>query len=59
VISGGFEVAHEAFEAIDMIGMAAGDEVDTAFEKLERAAIDSQLEDWRKSLLIALLAMMD
>ena len=59
VISGGFEVAHEALEAIETIEQAGGDTVLAAFEKVERALGASGIQDWRKPLLDDLFEKFD
>jgi hypothetical protein len=51
VITGGFEVAHEALEAIETIEHVEGNEVRAAFEKVERVLGADGLQDWRRLLL--------
>lgn len=51
VVTGGFEVAHEALEAIETIEHVEGNDVRAAFEKVERARGNDVLEAWRRPLL--------
>jgi hypothetical protein len=51
VITGGFEVAHEALETIETIEHLESGDVRAAFEKVERALANDGLEDWRRPLL--------
>lgn len=51
VAAGGFEVAHEALEAIETIQHVEGGEARAALEKIESARGRDDLEDWRRPLL--------
>ena len=51
VVTGGFEVAHEALEAIETIEHVEGNDVRAAFEKVERALGTGDVQDWRRPLL--------
>jgi hypothetical protein len=51
VITGGFEVAHEALAAIETIEHVESSDVRAAFEKVERAFANDDLEGWRRPLL--------
>jgi hypothetical protein len=59
VVSGGFEVAHEALQAIETIEHVEGDGVHAAFKKVECALKANDIEDWRKPLLDDLLEKFD
>lgn len=59
VISGGFEVAHEALEAIETIEHVEGANVLAAFEAVSRALGTNGIQDWRKPLLDDLLEKFD
>ena len=51
VVTGGFEVAHEALEAIETIEHVEGNGVLAAFEKVDSALRTGGLQDWRRPLL--------
>lgn len=51
VVSAGFEVAHEALEAIETIEHAEGNDVSAAFAKVERTLGANDIHDWRRPLL--------
>jgi hypothetical protein len=51
VIQGNWEVAHEAFQIVEMIPEANGDQVEQAFTAINRAISTQNIEDWRRSLL--------
>ena len=59
VTTAGFEVAHEALEALQTIEHVQGSEVSAACEKVEGALGKGNLEDWRRPLLEHLLDMFD
>jgi hypothetical protein len=59
VISGGFEVAHEALEAIETLEHVEGENVLAAFETVERALEASDIQDWRRPLLDDLFGKFD
>lgn len=59
VATGGFEVAHEAFEAIETIEHVEGSAVRASFEKIERARGQDDLDDWRRRLLEDLFEKFD
>jgi hypothetical protein len=59
VISGNFEVAHEALEILELIEGMDGDEAAAALEAVEEAIEDQAIEGWRGELLSDLLEMFD
>lgn len=59
VTSGSFEVAHEAFEAIETIEYVAGESARAAFETVEQALEEDDVPDWRRPLLDELFGMFD
>lgn len=59
VISGNFEVAHEALEALETIEAVEADELVTAFQHLECAVATVDPQNWRKPLLDDLAEMFD
>ena len=50
-IEGGFEVAHEAFSALNGVGHVEGSAVREAFARLQAARAAVPAEDWRRDLL--------
>lgn len=59
VASGGFEVAHEALQALETVDEADADEVEAARAILDRARSVANLEDWRETLLEELAELFD
>ncbi len=59
VLTGGFEVAHEALQALETVEEADGDDIDEAFELLQKVQADPALPSWRKELIEDLGEMFD
>ena len=59
VIEGNFEVAHEALEILELVDGVSADQSKPAFEAVEIAIADPDIEDWRQGLLDDLLEMFD
>jgi hypothetical protein len=59
VITGNFEVAHEAFEALETIDAVKGDDVDSALARIEHVRAAVGFENWREPLVEDLLEMFD
>jgi hypothetical protein len=51
VVSGGWEVAHEAFEIIDTLDSADDQDVEAALALIRSAIAATVLDDWRRELL--------
>ncbi|MCY1648554.1 hypothetical protein OVA11_16215 [Caulobacter sp. SL161] len=59
VASGGYEVAHEALQALETVDEADADEVEKARGVLDRARSVANLEGWREALLEELAELFD
>lgn len=59
VISGNFEVAHEAFEILELVDVLNAEEAAAVLEGVEEAQGDPAIEGWRGELLGDLLEMFD
>ncbi len=59
VVTGNVEVAHEAFEILDLIDEVGGEDVDIALTAADGALADPSLESWRRALLDELVEMFD
>jgi hypothetical protein len=58
VVSGGWEVAHEAFEIVDTLDSADEQDVETALVLTRNALLAAELDDWRRELLEDLGALL-
>ena len=59
VISGGLEVAGEAFEIIDLIEAVDGEDAERALASTTEASTRTDLEDWRRAMLDEILEMFE
>jgi len=59
MIGGNWEVAHEAFQIVDLIEEVEGDDAEQALAKTTDAIAKVGIEDWRHALLNDLLEMFD
>ncbi len=58
-ISGGLEVAGEAFEIIDLIEAVDGKDAERALASTTEALTRTDLEDWRRAMLDEILEMFE
>jgi hypothetical protein len=59
VASGGWEVAHEAFEIIDTLDSAVDQDVETALALTRNALAATVPDDWRRDLLSDLVDILE
>ncbi|EJL33712.1 hypothetical protein PMI01_02017 [Caulobacter sp. AP07] len=59
VIDGGWEVAHEAFQIIDLIETVEGDDAERALASTTMALSKVDIEDWRRELFEDILDMFE
>jgi hypothetical protein len=59
VITGSWEVAHEAFDALNSIVELSDDQASAGFDLLSEAAGNSASEKWRAALISDLLSMFE
>jgi hypothetical protein len=59
VIEGNAETAHNAFEIIDSIEELSGEDVETSFQRIEKARQRTDQPDWRQEFLDALWEMFE
>ena len=59
VLTGDFEVANEALQALETVEEADGEDIDEAFDLLQKVQADPALPPWRKELIEDLAEMFD
>lgn len=59
VLTGGFEVAHEALQALETVEEADGDDIEEAFDLFQKVQADPTLPPWRRELIEDLAEMFD
>ena len=59
VCDGNWEVAHEAYDLLELIESLSGTQVSTAFVRIETLLREGVPDEWRRELLSELLAMFE
>jgi hypothetical protein len=59
VVSGNWEVAHEAYQIMSDISYSDDDSVNTAYNILKKFQIQSSEDEWRFNLVTSLISMYD
>lgn len=59
VLTGGFEIAHEALQALETVEEADGEDIEEAFDLFQKVQADPNLLPWRRELIEDLGQMFD
>ncbi|MGH1560041.1 hypothetical protein ACRAWD_25030 [Caulobacter segnis] len=59
VLTAGFEVAHEALQALETVEEADGEDIENAFDRFQAVHAQPDLPAWRRELLEDLAEMFD